>query len=73
VDARADRGDGGGEPDGTLEGFQRAFSLSNWQIMLATPEGLERILDRVDAGLRGGGIGIGIEAGYAPGYGRKEY
>jgi N-acyl-D-glutamate deacylase len=27
----------------------------------------------VDAGLREGGLGISINAGYAPGYGRKEY
>lgn len=61
------------EPDGTLEWFQQAFALTNWQNTLATPEELERILDRVEAGLREGGIGIGINAGYAPGYGRKEY
>jgi N-acyl-D-glutamate deacylase len=56
------------EPDGTLEWFQQAFSFSNWQNTLATPEELERILDRVEAGLRDGGIGIGVNAGYAPGY-----
>lgn len=61
------------EPDGTLEWFQQAFSFSNWQNTLATSEELERILDRVEAGLRDGGIGIGVNAGYAPGYGRKEY
>jgi len=61
------------EPDGTLQWFQQAFSLNNWQNTLATPEELERILDRVESGLRDGGIGIGINAGYAPGYGRKEY
>ncbi len=61
------------EPDGTLTWFQQAFSLSNWQNTLATPEEQERIIDRVEAGLREGGIGIGINAGYAPGYGRKEY
>ena len=55
------------EPDGTLEWFQQAFSFTNWQNTLATPEELERIIDRVEAGLRDGGIGIGINAGYAPG------
>lgn len=61
------------EPDGTLTWFQQAFSLNNWQNTLATPDELERIIDRVEGGLRDGGVGIGINAGYAPGYGRKEY
>lgn len=61
------------EPDGTLQWFQQAFALNTWQNTLATPEELDRILDRVEGGLRDGGIGIGINAGYAPGYGRKEY
>lgn len=61
------------EPDGTLLWFQRAFSLKNWQNTLATPEEIERMIDRIEGGLRDGGIGIGINAGYAPGYGRREY
>ena len=61
------------EPDGTLSWFQQAFSYGNWQNTLATPEELERILARVEEGLNEGGLGIGINAGYAPGYGRKEY
>lgn len=61
------------EPDGTLGFMQRAFSYSNWQNTLATDEELHRILARVEAGLKEGGIGIGINAGYAPGYGRREY
>ncbi|WP_420392383.1 amidohydrolase family protein [Acuticoccus sp.] len=61
------------EPDGTLQWFQQAFAYSNWQNTLATPEEMDRILDRVEEGLREGGLGIGINAGYAPGYGRKEY
>jgi N-acyl-D-glutamate deacylase len=61
------------EPDGTITFLQRAFALGNWQNTLATAAELERILDRVEAGVREGGIGIGINAGYAPGYGRREY
>ena len=61
------------EPDGTLAWFQQAFSYGNWQNTLATPDELERILARVEEGLNEGGLGIGINAGYAPGYGRKEY
>jgi hypothetical protein len=40
---------------------------------LATPEQQEKILKLVEQGLDEGGLGIGINAGYAPGYGRKEY
>ena len=61
------------EPDGTIMWFADAFALKNWQNTLATPAELERILARVEAGLKEGGLGIGINAGYAPGYGRKEY
>jgi N-acyl-D-glutamate deacylase len=61
------------KPNGTIGWFQDAFSLSNWQNTLATTEELELIMDRVDAGLREGGLGVSINAGYAPGYGRKEY
>lgn len=61
------------EPDGTISWFQKAFSLNNWQNTLATEAELERIIELVEIGLKEGGIGIGINAGYAPGYGRKEY
>ncbi len=61
------------EPDGTIAWFVRAFALTKWQNTLATPEELERILARVEAWLKEGGLGIGINAGYAPGIGRKEY
>lgn len=61
------------EPDGTIEWFQKAFSLDNWQNTLATREEVKQILDLVEGGLKEGGLGIGINAGYAPGYGRKEY
>lgn len=61
------------EPDGTIQWFQAAFSKNNWQNTLATREEQDEIMDRVEAGLREGGLGIGINAGYAPGYGRKEY
>ncbi len=61
------------EPDGTIVWFQSAFERRNWQNTLASAAELERILDRVKSGLKEGGLGIGINAGYAPGYGRKEY
>jgi N-acyl-D-glutamate deacylase len=40
---------------------------------IATPEQQAQILKYVEQGLDEGGLGIGINAGYAPGYGRKEY
>ncbi|RJG41725.1 amidohydrolase family protein [Mesorhizobium sp. DCY119] len=61
------------EPDGTITWFQGAFAKSNWQTTIATAEEIDRIVARVEDGLREGGLGIGINAGYAPGYGRKEY
>lgn len=61
------------EPEANLVWFQRAFALNNWQNTLATPAELQRIVARVEAGLAEGGLGIGINAGYAPGYGRREY
>lgn len=63
----------GMEPDGSLTWFQSAFAKSNWQNSIATPEEIDRIVARVEDGLREGGLGIGVNAGYAPGYGRKEY
>jgi len=57
----------------TILWFQKAFSRQGWQNTLATPEELEAIIDKVEAGLKEGGLGVGINAGYAPGYGRREY
>ena len=61
------------KPEATVQYFQDAQKLSNWKNDLATPEQEKKILDLVEQGLNEGGLGIGINAGYAPGYGRKEY
>jgi len=53
--------------------FQDAQSRMDWKMDLATPEQQARILQLVEQGLDEGALGIGINAGYAPGYGRKEY
>jgi hypothetical protein len=53
--------------------FQDAQSRTDWKSDLATPEQEEQIIKLVEQGLDQGAIGIGINAGYAPGYGRKEY
>lgn len=61
------------EPDGTIEWFQAAFAKPGWQNSLATPAEIDAIIARVEQGLKEGGLGIGINAGYAPGNNRKEY
>jgi len=63
-----------GKPPSSDPGyFQDAQSRSDWKMDLATPEQQAQILKYVEQGLDEGAIGIGVNAGYAPGYGRKEY
>ena len=62
-----------GKPDGTLLWFQKAFSQSGWQNSVPNEQQLEEIMDLVEGGLKEGALGISINAGYAPGMGRKEY
>ncbi len=61
------------EPEATAAYFQDAQGRNDWKMEIATPEQQERILRLVEQGLDEGALGIGINAGYAPGYGRKEY
>jgi N-acyl-D-glutamate deacylase len=61
------------EPEATVKYFQDAQGLTHWKNELATPAQQEKILGYVKQGLDEGALGIGINAGYAPGYGRKEY
>jgi N-acyl-D-glutamate deacylase len=61
-----------GEPDGTLVYFQKAFGHPEWSTNVATEEQIEAILERIEQGLQEGGIGIGINNGYAPGAGLQE-
>ncbi|HSD00215.1 MAG TPA: amidohydrolase family protein [Casimicrobiaceae bacterium] len=60
------------EPDGAITFFQDAQRRTGWQFSIASPEEAGRIVARVERGLQEGAIGIGVLAGYAPGYGRKE-
>ena len=60
------------EPTGSVTFFQEAQRRKGWQHTLASVDETARIIARVEQGLREGGLGIGILAGYAPGYGRKE-
>jgi N-acyl-D-glutamate deacylase len=60
------------EPTGELTFFQEAQRRKGWQHTLASPDETARIIARVERGLNEGALGIGVLAGYAPGYGRKE-
>ena len=55
------------------EYFQNAQSRTDWKMNIATPEQQAQILKLVAQGLDDGALGIGINAGYAPGHGQKEY
>jgi N-acyl-D-glutamate deacylase len=63
----------GTPPEATAKYFQDVQGRSDWKMDIATPEQQSQILKYVEQGLDEGAIGIGVNAGYAPGYGRKEY
>jgi len=61
------------DPLATSGYFQDAQSSNDWKQEIADTEQSERIFGLVEQGLNEGALGIGINAGYAPGYGQKEY
>ena len=61
------------KPEATAKYFQDAQGRMDWKMNIATPEQQEQTLKLVEQGLDEGALGIGINAGYAPGYGQKEY
>ncbi|MGR5117806.1 amidohydrolase family protein [Vibrio astriarenae] len=63
----------GEAPYADLEYFQKQQGRSDWKQDIASPEQMDQILAMVEEGINEGAIGIGINAGYAPGYGQKEY
>jgi N-acyl-D-glutamate deacylase len=62
----------GKTPEPNLAWLQSAFSLSDWVNNVSTAEQQAQILAQIEQGLKEGGIGIGINSGYVPGYGYKE-
>lgn len=60
------------EPKPNLKWFQDAYALTRWVNDVATDEQTQEILDLVEQGINEGSIGIGLNSGYAPGYGYKE-
>lgn len=63
----------GTDPLATPDYFQAAQAQTDWKDNIATPKQFDRIMSLVEDGLKEGALGIGINAGYAPGYGQKEY
>ena len=61
------------DPEATVAYFQNAQKDLDWKMNIATPEQEDKILGYVEEALNEGALGIGINAGYAPGYGQKEY
>ncbi|WP_153914506.1 amidohydrolase family protein [Shewanella sp. TC10] len=61
------------KPVASIGYFQKAQSRSDWKMDIATPAQESQIMDYIQQGLDEGGLGIGINAGYAPGHGQKEY
>lgn len=53
--------------------FQEAQKLDPWRYDIASKEQFDRIMELVEEGLKEGALGIGINSGYAPGYGQMEY
>jgi len=61
------------DPLATAAYFQDAQIRNDWKMEIANPDQSEHILGLIEEGLKEGAIGIGVNAGYAPGYGQKEY
>lgn len=60
-------------PEATAAYFANAQSDPSWKNEIATDDQMGKILELVKKGLEEGALGIGVNAGYAPGYGRREY
>lgn len=60
------------KPEPNLKWFQDAYALTNWVNNVSTPKQQKQILTMIEQGIKQGSIGIGLNSGYAPGYGYKE-
>lgn len=59
-------------PEPNLKWFQDAYALTHWVNDVSTDEQQDKILSMIEQGIKDGSIGIGLNSGYAPGYGYKE-
>lgn len=60
------------KPEPKLKWFQDAYALTKWVNNISTEQQQTRILSLIEQGVNEGGVGIGLNSGYAPGYGYKE-
>lgn len=60
------------EPKPNLKWFQDAYALTNWVRNVSDDNQQAKILQLIEQGINEGSIGIGLNSGYAPGYGYKE-
>jgi len=63
----------GKKAEAKLSWFQGMFSNHDWQNSIATAKQEKEILALLEQAVKEGSIGIGVNAGYAPGHGQKEY
>ena len=61
-----------GQPSPHLPFLFNKFGIKEWTENVSTEQEMAEILERVEQGLKEGGIGIGVLHGYAPGAGPKE-
>ena len=60
-------------PQPTAEWYQSAFSHPRWTTDTITADELATVLAMIEQGLDEGALGIGVNAGYVPGAGGKEF
>lgn len=60
------------KPEPTLKWFQDAYALTRWVNNVSTAEQQKQIVNMIELGIKEGSVGVGINSGYAPGYGYKE-
>ncbi|HUU71542.1 MAG TPA: amidohydrolase family protein [Burkholderiales bacterium] len=63
----------GKKAEANLAWFQSMFANHDWQNSIATPKQQTEIIALLEQAIKEGAIGIGVNAGYAPGNGQKEY
>jgi len=63
----------GTKAEANLAWFQSMFANHDWQNSIATPEQQDEIMAMLEQAIKEGSIGVGVNAGYAPGNGQKEY
>jgi N-acyl-D-glutamate deacylase len=61
------------DPLATAAYFQDAQARNDWKLDIASPDQTGHMMGLLEEGLKEGAIGIGINAGYSPGFGHKEY